>query len=108
MQVACLESEPSISVQLASSVEVMLKQVKDHYLAAFPKELAGTQDRGGWRCGVMQRLAEDYKINTFWCNGRRFEIAEPELQVLQSVLARLFGSEMHHLFRIIDSDHALG
>src|SRR5438034_8954772 len=55
--------------------------------------------------GVMQSLTEDRKIDTVFRDGRIFNIAEPVLEILESMLLRKLGTELDHFWRIIDGDH---
>ena len=57
MQVAFLETEPLITVQLGSFVKAMLQQIKYQDLPAWPQNLIRALQRFGWVFCVMQRLA---------------------------------------------------
>ena len=47
--------------------------------------------------GMMQRLAEDHQIHAVGLDRRVLQIAEPELQILQTVLLGLGRAERDDL-----------
>ena len=54
----------------------------------------------------MQTLAEKGEVDSRVVNRRRFQIAQPVLQIRDAVLPRQPRPELHHLRRIIHGDHA--
>src|ERR1043166_5271094 len=54
---------------------------------------------------VMQGLAENCKIDTVFRDGRVFNVAEPILEILESMLLRQLPAALDPFWRIMDSDH---
>src|SRR6266699_7042756 len=54
---------------------------------------------------VMQSLAENCQIDIVFRDRRIFNVAEPILEVLESMFLRQLRAELNHLWRIINGDH---
>ena len=58
--------------------------------------------------GVVQRLAQDCKIDAVFSNRRVFNIAKPVFEIIESVFLRQLRAELDHLRRIIDRNDFAG
>src|SRR6516225_655184 len=65
----------------------------------------GSRDSSLGMNGVVQSLAKDRKIDTVFRDRRIFNVAEPILEILKSMLLRELAAELNHFWRIIDGDH---
>src|SRR6516162_2199635 len=52
--------------------------------------------------GVVQRLAQDCKVDAVFRDWRVFNIAQPVFKVFESVFLRQLRPKLNHLWRIID------
>src|SRR3954469_25554183 len=88
VQIARFNPEPQIAVELARIFKSMLEQVQNHDLTAGPQNLSCAADRSRGTPRMMKRLAEHRQIDAALGDGRRFQIAEPKLQIFQPILPR--------------------
>ena len=56
---------------------------------------------------MVQGLTEKSDIHGVRIDGRGLDVAESVFQIQNAVLSSKLGAELHHLFRIVDSDDVL-
>jgi hypothetical protein len=96
VQVGFRKAEPAVAVKIVGLLELVPQQIQNHDLAARPQYLVGTGDALFGIGGVMEGLAQHHQINALRLDGRVFQVAQAEFQVLELVLFRLVGAEGHH------------
>ena len=57
---------------------------------------------------MMQRLAQDCKIDTVFRNWRIFNIAKPVFEIFKPMFLRQPRAELNHVRRVIDRDDFAG
>ena len=55
--------------------------------------------------GVMQSLTEDRKIDTVFRDRQIFDIAQPVLEIFESMFLCQLGTELDHFWRTIDGNN---
>lgn len=107
-EVALGEAEPTVAVKFPGLIEGVLAEVEHQNLAVGPQDFVGGSEGAPGIAGVMQGLTEDDDIDALPVDGRVFEVAEPELQVPESSLARFGGAESDDVLGIVDGDDPAG
>ena len=105
VQLHFTEAEPVVRVQFASPFEAMVQKIEDDQpSAAFQKAMC-RRDGALRMNGVMQRLAQNRKIDTVVCDRRIFNVAKPVFEIFEAVFFCELGPELDHLRRIINCDN---
>ena len=104
MQVALGEAQPPVAVEFVRLGKVVLQQVEDEDLSPGLEHDERGLDRGVRLGGVVQRLAQDDEVHARRFDGRIFQVAQAELEVLEPVLLRLLRAELDHLLRVVHGD----
>src|SRR5882724_2306886 len=105
VQLHFAESEPVIRVKFTRLFEPVTQKVKNYQTpAAFQNPVSSADGALGMN-GVVQRLAEEGKVDAVFRDRRVLNIAQPILKVLESVFLRQLRPELDHLRRIIDGNN---
>jgi hypothetical protein len=108
VQIAFDETEPAIPVKLVGPLEFVLQEVQKHDLASRFDDFVSGSDSFGRFFRVMQRLAENRKVNALGFHWRVLEIAATEFEIFEIVFFGLCSAESDDFLRIIDRDHLFG
>src|SRR6185369_544153 len=93
VQITFRESEPAITVEFARFLKFVPGQIEDHQLPARNQQAMRGLDRFLGPGRVMECLAEDHEIDAIRIDRRAFQIAQTELEILQSIFLRLARAE---------------
>lgn len=105
LEIGLGESEPPIPVEFPRAFETMLHEIEDHDLTPWFEDAMDALEGPGGRLGVVERLAEDDKVDRIGIDRRILEIAVSELEIGHPILLRLGGTVLDHLLRVVDGDH---
>src|SRR5690242_13202212 len=99
MQLHFAEPEPVICIQFASTFETVIQEIENRQsTAAFQNPPSSCNGPFGMN-GVMQSLTENCQIDAVFRDGRIFNVTEPILEVLESMLLRKLAAELDHFCR---------
>ena len=105
VQLDLAESEPVIRVKLTRLFESMTQKIENHQASAAFQNPVSSADGALGMNGVVQRLAEDCKVDAVFRDGWVLNIAQPVFKILEPVFLRQLRSELDHLRRIIDGNN---
>src|SRR5919108_4889682 len=108
MQLHFAKSKPMVCIEVARLFEPVAQQVENHHAAAAFQNPPRRSDGSLWMNGVMQSLTENRKIDAVFGDWRLFNVTQPVLKILESMLLRKLRAELDHFWRIIDRDHFAG
>src|SRR5512133_1804540 len=99
------ESEPVIRVKFTRLFESMTQKIENHQAPARFQNPVSSANGALRMNGMVQRLAENCKVDAVFSDGRVLNIAQPVLKILESVFLRQLRPELDHLRRVIDGNN---
>src|SRR5439155_20143584 len=105
MQFSLAKTEPAVGIKLARFLEAVTQQIEHNDTAVLFQHATRRGDCPLRLDRVMQRLAQQNKVDTFIRDRRIFQVAQPVLDIFETVFLRKLRTELDHLRRIIDRDN---
>src|SRR5215813_13569513 len=83
VQLHLTESEPVVGVKFTRLFKSMTQKIKNHQAAPTFQHSISSADGALGMNGVVQRLAQDCKVDAVFRDWRVFNIAKPVLKILE-------------------------